>query len=145
CQKQSGRCGEGGGRSFLIELETSFLNQLKRHPLITDRLSIHRDGALLRFAARLYQEFRQMDELSPLTIEGLMLEMLAEASRNHVKASLPKPPRWLEQAREIANSCFSQHLTIRGIAKSVGIHPVYLATQFRQTYGSTLGEYIRRL
>src|SRR5262245_44613514 len=67
CQKQSGRCGEGGGRSFLIELETSFLNQLKRHPLITDRLSIHRDGALLRFAARLYQEFRQMDELSPLT------------------------------------------------------------------------------
>jgi len=143
-QKQSGKCGEAGGRSFLIELETSFLHQLQRHPLIADRLSIYRDGPLLRFAARLYQEFRRMDELSPLTIEGLMLEMLAEASRKKANSRNAKPPRWLEQTREIASTSFSEHLTIGTIAKSVGVHPVYLATQFRRTYGSTLGEYIRK-
>lgn len=143
-QKQTGKC-EAGGRSFLIEIETNFLERLRRYPLITDRLVIFRDGALVRFAARLYREFRQTDEFSPLTIEGLLLEMLAERSRNHANGSRSRTPRWLEHSRQIANSCFSEHLTVVGIAKSVGVHPVYLATQFRRVYGSTVGEYIRKL
>lgn len=31
------------------------------------------------------------------------------------------------------------------MARSVGVHPVHLATTFRRHFGSTIGEYVRRL
>jgi AraC family transcriptional regulator len=36
-------------------------------------------------------------------------------------------------------------LTLDGIAKSVGTHPVHLARAFRQHHYCTIGEYIRKL
>jgi AraC family transcriptional regulator len=144
-QKQSGRCGEAGGRAFLVEIGPRLFEHLNRHPVITDRLAVFRNGPLIRSAIRLYKEFRQMDALSPLTIEGLLLEMLAEASR-HVRNVPPdKRPLWLEQAREIINASFSYDLTIPSIAESVGVHPVYLAAEFRRIYQTTIGEYKRKL
>jgi AraC family transcriptional regulator len=31
------------------------------------------------------------------------------------------------------------------IARRVGVHPVYLASEFRRRYGLTVGEYVRQL
>ena len=50
---------------------------------------------------KLYREFLHMDEASPLAIEGLALEMLAEVSRRQVSLSDRTPPRWLGRAVEL--------------------------------------------
>ncbi len=144
-QKQSGCCGESGGRAFLIEIQSQLFEHINRHAVITDRLTVCRGGSLIRFAMRLYKEFRHMDELSPLTIEGLALEMLAQASRRRDKDSHLKGQPWLEQAREIIDTSFAEALTIPRLAKLVGIHPVYLASEFRKAYHTTIGEYTRKL
>jgi hypothetical protein len=39
----------------------------------------------------LFKEFRQMDELSPLAIEGLALEMIVERARRNVRPSYHTP------------------------------------------------------
>ena len=40
---------------------------------------------------------------------------------------------------------FSETLKLTQIAAEVGVHPVYLATAFRQKFGVTVGEFVRRL
>ena len=74
-----------------------------------------------------------------------MLELMAEAWRSSVKFSARTPPHWLELAREILHDQFSEHLTLSDIARSVGVHPVYLASGFRHHYRCSVGEYLRRL
>jgi len=71
--------------------------------------------------------------------------MLAEVSRRQVRVSDHKPPRWLAQALELLREQFSEHLTIAYLARSVGVHPVHLAREFRKFYRCTIGEYIRQL
>ena len=86
-----------------------------------------------------------MDEASPLAIEGLALEMLAEVSRRKVEVADRRPPRWLSQALDLLHEQFSEHLTIAYLATSVGVHPVHLAREFRKFYRCTIGEHIRQL
>ena len=143
-QKQSGYC-EKGGRSFIIEIAPRVLGRLE-HPSVTwEELTISRGGALTWLATRLYKEFRLMDELSPLAIEGLALEMIVQSARGNIRSSYRTPPFWLEQTKEVLHTCFSENLSLVHIAESVGVHPVHMAAEFRRFYKSTMGEYIRRL
>lgn len=87
-----------------------------------------------------------MDEVSPLVIEGITLELMAEASRRAVRCSEDRrPPRWLKQTREFLDTHFTDNLSCSDIAVSVGVHPVHLAREFRRHYKCTLGEYTRQL
>ena len=85
-----------------------------------------------------------MDEASPLTIEGLFLEMLAEASRCSTNVAERHIPPWLKEVKEIIDVNFADNLTIAGMAETVGVHPVHLATVFRKHYHCTIGEYTRQ-
>jgi AraC family transcriptional regulator len=40
---------------------------------------------------------------------------------------------------------FPETLKLTQIAAEVGVHPVYLATAFRQKFGVTIGEFVRKL
>jgi AraC family transcriptional regulator len=66
-------------------------------------------------------------------------------SRQRELSSERKPPRWLEQARELIHGQFTESLTHDQIATAVAVHPVHLAGVFRRHYGCTIGEYARRL
>ncbi|MBI3758432.1 MAG: AraC family transcriptional regulator, partial [Deltaproteobacteria bacterium] len=50
-------------------------------------------------------------------------------------ASGVRIPHWLAQARHILDRDFRESLTTTQIARSVGVHPVYLAQVFRQYFG----------
>ncbi len=96
-------------------------------------------------AARLYHEFRQPDTASLLAMEGIALELLAQTSRQSARNRTAKPPRWLEEARELLAALFLQGITLSSVAESVDIHPVHLAREFRRHYRCTPGEYVRHL
>jgi AraC family transcriptional regulator len=85
-----------------------------------------------------------MDDLSPLVVEGLMLELIGEASRQFLRLSRPDP-HWLQQARDLIHQQFHDGLTLSLIARSVGVHHTHLAREFRRRYRCTVGEYVRRL
>ena len=94
---------------------------------------------------KVYREFLEPDGAAPLAIEGLTLEMLAEASRRRLPALDRKPPRWLVQAQDLLRARFTERITIAEIAAAVGVHPVHLAREFRCFHHCTIGEYLRRL
>lgn len=78
-------------------------------------------------------------------IEGLILEMLAEATRKNRKESSSLPPYWLRQARDIIYETFNKCTGLSPIAEMVGVNPAYLARMFRRYYGCSIGNYARQL
>src|SRR5207245_7067510 len=85
-----------------------------------------------------------MDAASPRAIEGLALEILAEATRRATPPSSRQPP-WLEQACNLLRDRFRDNVSLTALASVVGVHPVYLASTFRRHYHCTIGEFLRRL
>lgn len=129
-------------RCFNLEIAPVGMSAGRLHPGIEP--TGFRGGLLSLLVTRLYTEFRNMDDLSPLVVEGLMLELIGEASRESLRSSRADP-RWLEQTRDILHQQFRHSLTLSKIAKSVGVHHTHLAREFRRRYRCTVGEYVRRL
>ncbi len=130
---------------LIVEVEHGWLECVREHQLpLNDSLAFH-GGLSVWLATRLYNEFQLTDEASSLAIEGLALEVMAELSRHHVRTTGRKPPNSVEQTRELLHSHFSESLTLDGIARSVGTHPVHLARMFRRYHHCTIGEYVRKL
>lgn len=130
---------------LIIEFRNEWLENFRKGSVKLDEPASFQSNLLVWLAMRLRNEYRQTDDFTSLTVEGLMLEMVAEIGRNTVKSSEPRQPHWLKQAREILHENFAERMSLSEIAESVGIHPVYLAEIFRQHYQCTIGEYIRRL
>ena len=84
------------------------------------------------------------DNFSALAIEGLVLEMLAEASRLKSVGERNEPD-WLFKAKEYLHDNLSESIVCDDVARIAGVHPVHLARVFREKTGCTIGEYLRRV
>jgi AraC family transcriptional regulator len=132
-------------RCFNVDVAPHMLNSAHEYSLVLNE-SLHcYGGSLAWLFTRLYNEFLQEDTASLLAIEGLMFEMLAEVSRKQTDVPEPKPPHWLQQAREMLHARFLDELSLSDISQAVGVHSVHLSREFRRHYHSTVGEYIRKL
>jgi AraC family transcriptional regulator len=135
-----------GGRLFNIDLAPRRIEQMHEYCAVPACATNLEGGLLSWLATRLYREFRETDPLSALSIEGVALEMLAETARRLAPAGTRRrPPRWLQQARDLLHERFGDPLTLDEIASAVGIHPVHLARVFRRHYRCTVGDYVRQL
>jgi len=134
-----------GGRIFSVEIEPDWVERVGELSSIFDCSERFCGGLMASLVVRIYNEFHEIDAASRLAIEGLSLEVVAEAMRQQSRLPDRKAPRWLEQARELLHDQFSEHYSISEIANSVGVHPVHLVREFRKHYHQTVGEYLRRL
>lgn len=80
-----------------------------------------------------------------LVIEGILLELWAEAARSTGPAIASAPPPWLIRAREYLAAHFRESIGLADAAHAAGVHPVHLAQTFRLRYGRTVGEYVREM
>jgi AraC family transcriptional regulator len=134
-----------GGRAFHIEISQTRADNIREHsPILDDRVE-YRGGMTSWLAMRLYREYCRPDGASLLALEGMALEVLAEASRREIRAPKLTAPRWLDRARELLHDRHAEGLSLGMIAAAVGVHPVHLARTFRREYGCSPGEYVRRL
>jgi AraC family transcriptional regulator len=132
-------------RIFDIEIASQRLERLREIGLLPKDRVVFTGGLAVCLATRLYQEFVRMDELSPLAIEGLALELLAELGRRPAPNLPSSPPRWLLHVRDLLHARFKDSLSLEEIARTVDIHPDHLAHAFRRHYRCTVGEYVRQL
>ena len=131
-------------RVFVLEITPQWIERLRADSLTLESAFESYGGALTRLCVRLNREFHKTDDAAKLAMEGLALELLAEAARQPSTGIGAAPP-WLRQAREMIVEHFSETLKLTQIAAEVGVHPVYLATAFRQKFGVTVGEFVRQL
>jgi AraC family transcriptional regulator len=135
--------------SFNVEIASAWLREVREQAPTLEGPAAFRGGPLAALALRLYQEFRHADGLSPLVIEGLVLQLLGEASRLCGRQDgLPdpgRPPSWVGRIRDALHDRFAEALTLGQLAALVGLHPAYLAAAFRRHCRCSVGEYVRRL
>jgi AraC family transcriptional regulator len=143
-EEHSDRYGQGGVRCFVVELNPGWLARMGASALVANSPALFRDGSVAWLMMRLRQEILSHDDGAQVAIEGLILQLIAEASRRKVSAG-DGNPRWLQQTIEVLHDQFTEPLTLSDIAQSVGVHPVYLASAFRRHYHCSVGEYLRRL
>jgi AraC family transcriptional regulator len=144
-ESHTSRYHRAGGRLFVVDFSTEWTHRVREHSTVLDIPAVVGRGPLSLLAWQLYREFRTGDEVSSLAIEGLLLEILAMATRSERKQHGGAIPPWVEKARELIRETFAERLTVEGIAREVGRHPVHLARSFRKHYGQTLGEFQRKV
>jgi AraC family transcriptional regulator len=133
------------GHHFLVEIDRRWLDYAREYSAPLDAPVEASDALPVRIATQLYNEFRHLDGVSPLSVQGLMLELLAETSRRSSADTTHRPPQWLEQVREELRGRFQENLSLAELARSAGVHAVYLMRMFRKFHHCTIGDYVRRL
>jgi AraC family transcriptional regulator len=86
-----------------------------------------------------------MDDLSPLAMEGLALELLVAASRHPVSITEHRVPAWLRRVTDMLQDRFAETFSLADLAATVEVCPDHLARVFRRYQGCTVGEHVRRL
>jgi len=136
---------QNGARILSVQFNSEQFVYIRRHSIVLDASASSRTETIARLGNRIYQEFRRPDAFSALAIEGLIFEILAEASRCKAAVGERKSPRWFKQVTEFLHANFSESIALESIAEIAAVHPVHLARVFRRQTGGTIGEYLRRL
>jgi AraC family transcriptional regulator len=137
------RFDASGGRFMAVSLNPEMTRTQSQIDFI-DRPVGFSGGQVSWLGWKLYNEFHSRDEVSALIMTGLVFEMFGHILRSRVSFARSVPP-WLRLAHELIHDRFVQPLTIKEIAQAVGAHPAYLVRAFRNHYGMTIGEYVRKL
>src|SRR5229473_129812 len=140
----SNRIQSTGIRFFCIELSRPWRNRANGHLESLRGLTHFDEGLLPWLAMRLYREFRAEDEVAPLAIEGLVLELLAGVARQS-SHSEKGTTRWVQKARDFVHDRFQESISLAEVADFAEVHPVSLARAFRRTYHCTVGDYVRKI
>jgi AraC family transcriptional regulator len=144
-ERHCNQFSRGDVRGLLIEADDAQVGAIRPHSAVLDERMSFQGGLVSGMARRVYDEMRRMDAASPLAIEGLLLELVASASRVQEQNGRRERPRWLEDARDRIHVELTTRPSLTSLAHSVGVHPVTLARAFRRAFGCTVGEYVRNL
>ena len=134
------RIGPTGARCLIVELSPEWTRRMREAGVGMDAPRQVRDPQWL--PARIARELAQPDDLSPLVLEGLVLELAGSFFRS--LRSGPRPPGWLTEARERLCDDFRAPHRLGELAAQAGVHPAHLARSFRRHYGCTIGEFVRQ-
>jgi AraC family transcriptional regulator len=143
-----------GARIFVTQLGPSWVERMHTFGMAEPTSPLYvRSSRANAIAGELYTELRTADDASALAIEGYVLALSAELVRAHARGERSARPHWLvraaEQLHERAHGDAAADdaggSDMAAIAADVGVHPVHLARTFREHYGTTMGDYLRRL
>ena len=132
-------------RIFGVEFDFERLEAIRRYSTVLDEPASLQSENINHLGRRIYQEFQKPDAFSAMAIEGLILEILAEASRCETRTDEKQLPHWLSQTRDFLHDNFADSFAVEDVARIAGVHPVHLSRVFRRKFGCTIGEYVRRL
>jgi AraC family transcriptional regulator len=133
-----------GARCLLVRIEPAALDRLGDHSPVLSAPGEVPGLASSWLANRLYREFTAEDNIAPLAIEGVLLEILAESARAIGEGSAAHAPAWLRRVREALEDSYLLAPSLAELAGIAGVHPVHLSREFRKHYQSTIGEFIRK-
>lgn len=127
------RFAGNGGWFFAVSLKT------RQDDLPGDAMRLSAPGAV-RAAVRLLHATSDRDTPA-LALEALTHELTAEVR------PLPAPPHcpsWLATARSYIADMARHEIGVADVAAAAGVHPVYLARQYRRWLGCSPGHDLRR-
>ena len=136
--------GENGARVLEIELDALRLESLGVRTQMFERVRQFEGGELAVLALRVQRELHQLDEQSPIAIQGLLFELLSRAAREALHQRGPRAPLCLTRAEGFIGQHFHEPIQLSHVAEAAGVHQVYLARVFRRFRHLSVGDAIRK-
>jgi AraC family transcriptional regulator len=136
-----------GGRVFNVQFGVPWTARIAEFGLKDpgSPVDLHRSRAAW-LAGQLYHEFCTRDTASVLSIEGFALALLGEVARSALPVeSAGARPAWLRRAVEYLHAHYLDTISLTDLAGRVEIDPSHLARTFREHFGCTMSEYVRKL
>jgi AraC family transcriptional regulator len=134
------RISSAGAHCLMVELPNEWLRRIAVRGIGSSGPRHVRNYG--DFPARIRKELAVSDNLSPMVVEALVMELACHLERNtHTGQEIP---RWVRQLRERIEAEFANLPSLETLAKDLGVHPAHIARSFRQHFGCTIGEYARR-
>jgi AraC family transcriptional regulator len=133
------------GRHFLVEVDFRSLEAIGDYGVHLRDPALLDPCASLWLANRMYKEFSERDEFSPVALESIATELLVAAARKQQRKGERTPPPWLARLKEYLRENFSEPPGLNELAKAVDVHPTHLARVFRQFERCTVGDFIREV
>lgn len=99
----------------------------------------------LELARELRREMTACLPASGLAIDGLVLQLLATASREERAGRRGGVPLWLLRASEELRESPREGKSIDELAAAAGVHPSHFVRVFRRQFGCTPAAFVRRL
>lgn len=129
---------------FHIEIESKWFSQHHVKASILEG-SIHLENPVLNpLFLKIHQEIKINDDTSQLSVDGLLLQSIAEITR---MSSVEKfrTPGWAKKIKEIIHDRIGEKITLDILSLETGIHPVHLSKEFPKYFGTGFGQYIRNV
>lgn len=134
----------GFTRGFHIELEQKWIDNFFI-PLNNLQGYIHVVNPDLKFLFyKIFRETKINDATAVLSIHALLLQTLAGMQQTQ-ETSFKAGPQWVNKLNDLLHDQCCEKLSLDGLSKTLGIHPVHLSRQFSKHFHCTFGEYIRKL
>src|SRR5229473_7443721 len=132
-----------GAQGLTIQFDPSIVGRLKDLTVLESRPGKLTGGAFDHLGRQFLMEYHRADEWSPLAFECLVTEVLIEMSRRRLQLARGSPA--LLWARDLLHEGAGGPLRLAEIAQQVGLHPAQLSRDFRQMFGETMSDYLRRV
>ena len=130
-------------RCLLVRIDPVVLHRLGDHAPVLSSPGEVSGLASSWLANRMYREFLASDDIAPLAMEGVLLEILAESARA-IGEGGAHAPIWLRRVREALEESYLLAPSLAELAAIGAVHPVHLSREFRKHYDTTIGEFIRK-
>jgi len=128
---------------LVIELNPDTLAGLEDSVPPFGDVVVQRSAQIARYGGRLRAELTRRDDVTPLAVEGLVCELLAELARTPIRKPDARS-RWLTRARDLLHDEPGPQ-SLSELAHRIGLHPIYVARAFRAQFGCAVGDYVRCL
>jgi AraC family transcriptional regulator len=136
--------GRSGTHNLEIEIDADRLSTSRSLARLTDEPWWSPDPRLARLGHEIETELAADDDVRPLALEGLALELLAACVREHRRPD-HEGSGWLRRAEERLRASFREPPGLDALAAEAGVHPVHFVRAFRARFGAPPGAYVRGL
>lgn len=127
-----------GARGFNVEVREGWTAAFAALP---ERITL-RGSKIPLILAQLHRELRVQDAASALAVQGLVLQAMAELTRE-VQTSSSKPPLWLRQAVGFLADNVGDRVDMKHLAAVAGIGARDVMKGFKRFFNRTPAEYLR--
>jgi AraC family transcriptional regulator len=138
------RIGPGPLRNVLIEIEPRRFEEIRGAFDRGFAPTLVQSAALWDLPARIEAELRSLDTPASVSLEGLLLRLLADVSRIASSRRPASGPWFVREAAAMIDRSFPAPLGLSALARRVGVSPARLAEEFRRHRECSVGEYLRR-
>jgi len=145
-ERHANLVGPAGARVLVVQPAPGREELFGAFHRLLDEVHCVADPRVALDGRRVLAEMDLRDSVSPAAIEALTLGMMVVAERrSRSEPRSASPPPWLCRARDLLHEQFRMRLDLTEIARVADVSPSHLCQAFRRHFGTTVGEYVRRL